>query len=185
MNTAAIEAPKLKTSQKIGDTLAYLSLAFVLVSIGYVAYLAFYPFKTVTVDQPYTVQNKKVYPGDILRYNFEYCRHTDGNVHIQHYLHPLVHQLRGETAIRLEQRSVSIEIMDQGLRLRKGCGVASKGITLPENVPPGMYWIEEFLTYDVSRLQTKSITLRTEGFEVVERSRPINDHVSNESQVRW
>lgn len=145
-------------------TVNFFAMGTILITmslLGYVGYLMFYPFPTAECTQPYIVQNKQVKAGDMLRYSFDYCRFTDADVEI-------IHQVRGANDVRLNNVGVVFKVADAGLRLRPGCGSATKGIHLPQTLPPGVYYLEEQLSYFVNPFQTIHHEFRSEEFEVIE-----------------
>lgn len=141
-------------------TMVLLMVAFLLISMSI---LVWKPVKVVDAIQPYKVVNPVVEAGDILRYEVEYCKYLDVAPNI-------VHQVIGDTSVRVSNGTISIELLDIGLRIQEGCGGIVKGIVIPPKLPSGVYYIEEHITYPVNILRIEKYLFKTEKFEVTQKN---------------
>ena len=138
---------------------SYLIIFFSLMFIFYIGYLLFYPFPTIWVRQPYEIINEPV-PGGTIEYEVEYCRYTDGNSDV-------IHNLHGDKSTKLPNDSISTITLDnKGLRLQKGCGKVLKVVPIPKFIPPGNYYIEETIYYNVSPLQKRKRVFKSKPFQI-------------------
>ena len=59
--------------------------------IAYICYLLFFPFKTIDIySQPIPTSQRSYEVGDIMKYNFTYCRYTKANARITRNILPLL-----------------------------------------------------------------------------------------------
>lgn len=138
---------------RIGYHLAAVGLIFCIAFMGYVTYLAVWPFKTIEpTHQPYKVLTPKVHPGEDIVYVSEICRYTDVQPTV-------VRQLVGESIIYLPNR-IS--------KFPKGCGAYKVPSRVPPETPPGFYHLELAPSYRINPVRTIVVNIETEEFEVVE-----------------
>ncbi len=142
---------KLKTSITPRIFLGLLVAAYI--GLGYMAYILFFPFSTVTVkNQPFPIVNNPVTVGQVAIYTVDYCRYTDVDAE----------------ATRTLVGSVSISLGRTDAHLPKGCfkkNVADS--IIPSYTPPGQYYIEIDSVYHLSKFRTIEKHFRTADFYVV------------------
>lgn len=131
----------------------YTSMLFITIALDYMAFLAFYPFKTIELEQPYTILNEEVRAGDIVEYMLIYCRYTNADVSIHH-------QIRSDTAL--------LPLTSLPVRLREGCGETIKSVSIPKHAPKGTYILEETVTYHVNPFQDITLHFFSYPFEIIE-----------------
>lgn len=134
-----------------------LLLVGIFLNVVYIAYLAFYPFRSIKVNvNPAKVITKTVQAGAPLIYELDYCRYTDVPAQF-------VRTLRGPTLITLNVG------FGQGAM---GCQtIRVNNTVIPDYALPGKYHLEVTSCYKVSPLQNRCINFRTEDFMVTAEER--------------
>lgn len=126
----------------------------IFLNLSYIAYLAFYPFKTVSFNNlPFPVLDQPVHAGDALLYEADYCRYTKVPSH-------LTRTLIGPTVITIAEDT---SITDVGCRKIK-----VKNTVIPSYAPPGTYYLKITVCYQVTPLHNICHEIRTIDFKVIE-----------------
>ena len=142
------------------NSLTAIIMTVNMLAVLYVAFLAFYPFNVVGIEpQPYVLKSTTIQPGSYIFYTFHYCKHYDVQAQI-------LHQLSGETVIRLENQAPLPDIDDATIRLGEGCGTTTKGVYIPKHTPEGRYVMTEHVEFQVNPFQKKHYEFVTEPFTV-------------------
>lgn len=134
------------------------------VAIVYVFYLLCWPFKTIIIKnfsytQPIHIDTPVVHPGDIVTYEFDYCKFTN-----------VVPSSKSQL---IDGQIISLSpTMSSSSGLPLGCHNISRSITIPKTINPGRYYLNKELDYQVNSLRTISIDYYTEYFQVVPLSLP-------------
>lgn len=142
----------------------------IFINAVYIAYIAFYPFKTVEFyNSPFPIVNnlngqeiedaeqrdilKQVKAGEVLKYYVDYCRHTEVPTQF-------TRTLRGPTTVTITADATATS--------RKGCYQTTSADTLiPDYILPGKYHLDINLCWQVTPLQKSCEQLRTQDFEVL------------------
>lgn len=146
--------------------LSYILAITNLVVVLYFAYLAFFPFQVIDLQQqPYILNERYVKAGSYIFYKFDYCKYYDVPANIIYQLENRDYIL-ALTIDPIQAPATPQQIDDYTLRLTKGCGEATKAVYIPSQTPPGSYTLAEYVDYQVTPLQKVSYIFRTEPFEV-------------------
>lgn len=127
--------------------LFFSSIIFLIFMFWWVA-----PYKTLEVTQPYKIVNgKELKRGDILIYEIEYCKYTNAQSTVRRqFVDGIIYATPEITA-----------------NLKKGCGITANSITIPSNLPPGVYYLTIEVYYKVNPIRIITHELKTETFEVI------------------
>lgn len=133
-------------------------------SILYLLYLLFMPVKTFVVndftyEHPIHIETPVVHPGDVIRYQLNYCKFT-------HVVPTAKSQLIDGQIIPLTPES------SPGSGLPIGCHVTEREVMIPDTVNPGRYYLNRELDYRVNSVRTEQVYYYTDYFDVVKRSAP-------------
>ena len=112
-----------------------------------------FPYKTLEVKQPYEVVEKVVKQGDILTYKINYCKYTNTQSIVKRqFVDGIIYATPEITA-----------------NLKKGCGIASNTIAIPDNLPPGVYYLTIEVDYKVNPIRVIQHDLKTDSFNVIKK----------------
>jgi hypothetical protein len=134
----------------------YLALGvfiLLLISMGWGAYLEFYPFKMIEFKKPYLeVENKVIRQGEVIRIKYDFKKYVDFPATVSRaFINSIVYTL----PITSTPRSCG-EYSYTGL-----------SVSVPEELPPGVYFLRTTYSYDVPHSNRSiSTTIDTEKFEV-------------------
>jgi hypothetical protein len=143
------------------SAVAYGALIAVAISLAVVAFWLFYPYKTVEVSQPYEITLPAadetglhiVEQGGILSYRFTFEKFTDVPPTVRRYF------IDGLVFDAGTVEPVPVE-MGSGLRVSE--------VPIPKTLPPGDYFIEAEVVYQVNPIRSITHIFLTEPFTVVE-----------------
>lgn len=140
----------------MNKSIYYFSMAVILLAIvliGYIFYLAFYPFKPVTLNkEPFKVYTKYVKPGDYLQYELDFTKKNNIKPEITYYL---------------VDGSITELKPTGGVNRPIGRQVREAEILIPLATKPNNYYLQIDLVYKVSPLQTRYYSWSSEQFEVI------------------
>lgn len=141
---------KLRTSITPRIFIALLIVAYI--SLGYMAYILFFPFPTISVyNEPFPITNGPVQAGRLVIYHVDYCRYTDVDAQ----------------SISTLVGNVSISLGHTDSHLPKGCFQKDiANVVIPSYTPPGTYYIQIDSTYQLSRFRSTQEHFRTADFMV-------------------
>lgn len=122
------------------------------IMMGYNAYQAFYPFKTVNIENPshLTVLTPRVKVGEDLVYVIKYCRYFSG---VAKVYRNLIGPDRIPTAITESAT-------------QPGCRQANSHINVPLSTTPGTYQMQARAEFQINPQRVISVNYQTENFEV-------------------
>lgn len=146
------------TMRHIGWGLLWL-VTVTAVALAYTIYLIFVPVRTIelpdfALDKPLHVETPVVHPGDVVTFDFKYCKYIDVVPSVRR-------QLVDGQIIPLTATA------NTGSGLPMGCHTTTRSITIPETVNPGRYYLNTTLYYQVNPLRTEDVHYYTEYFQVV------------------
>lgn len=120
----------------------------------YAGYFLFYPFNPVSFNKDkFVVETKEVKSGESLIYTADVCKNMDIATEISRsFNNELVYLLPPTTSTRPE-----------------GCSISKVAIPVPEELPPGEYFLRTRFTYKLNALRTITVTHDTEKFVVLEK----------------
>lgn len=140
----------------MNKSIYYFSMAVILLAIvliGYIFYLAFYPFKPVTLNkEPFKVYTKSVKPGDYVQYELDFTKNSNIKPEITYYL---------------VDGSITELKPTGGVNRPIGRQVREAEILIPLATKPNNYYLQIDLVYKVSPLQTRYYSWSSEQFEVI------------------
>lgn len=142
-------------------SLAAIAIGYLLV--GWVAYMLFWPVKTLEVKNydpahPIPVDAEVYYPGENLSYQLDYCKYFDGRATVHRTL--------------VDGQIVQLQDTMGGLPL--GCRVITvKTAIIPETITPGRYYLDVVVEYELNPLRTERVHYQTDYFTVAERPEPL------------
>lgn len=125
----------------------------IMLNVFYIAYLAFYPFKTVSFKtQPFPVLNQQpIKPSSVLEYEVDYCRYTQAPS-------KLTRTLTGPSLITLVADTATGE---PGCRKTK-----VNNVIIPTYALHGTYYLKINVCYQVNPLRNICKQVRTQDFKV-------------------
>lgn len=151
----------------------WLLVALIGVNVGYLSYLAYFPFKTIEIKkQPFCVvnntdcdmdsrgnyihpHNPQLMAGDVLVYQVDYCRYTK-------VPSKTTRTLIGPALLTI---NISEATTDPGCRV-----VNVTNAVIPPYVPEGIYYLKITTCFQVSPLQNDcDHQYRTEDFKVIRK----------------
>lgn len=131
---------------------SYLVILSAIVVMSVVGFWLFYPYKTTEFrDKIIKVENDTVKAGEEISYSVSYCKYTD--------VTPEISKTFVDGIIYVAPGAVSTT--------KKGCGVNKIHVTVPKNLPPGVYHLELSYRYKVNPVRTIIINTQTEKFTVI------------------
>ena len=112
-----------------------------------------YPYKPLVFnDSVFPIKNKIVRQGGTLTYVSDYCKNTNLSAVITRtFTNGLVFIVPAVTSYR-----------------PVGCQVINVVVSIPVELPPGKYFLQNLYSYQVNPLRTVVVAHNTEEFEVVE-----------------
>ncbi len=140
--------------------LVFLTVASVL----YLLCLLFLPVKTITIEnfsyqKPIHIETPVVHPGDVIRYELEYCKFTD-----------IVPTAKSQL---IDGQIIPLTPSDStGSGLPKGCHKTVREVIIPKTINPGRYYFNRQLDYRINAVRTERVYYYTEYFQVVEEYIP-------------
>ena len=140
---------------KISHLLALIALVFSSAVFFLFLFWWIYPYKPLVVKQPYQIVNEEssLKQGDVLKYQIDYCKYTNiQSIVRRQFVDGIIYATPEITA-----------------NLKKGCGLAINTITIPENLPPGTYYLTIEVTYKINPIREISYDLKTEKFVVTKK----------------
>lgn len=148
---------------KLLNYLSYVTLSIAFVFLAVLAYWYFYPYKTIDVKTPITVDKSVYNAGDTLTYTVNYCKYINlpATVH-RNYVDGVIYNL--STIVTNNP---------------PGCHITHPITTVP-NLPSGKYFIRILFSYEVNPIRTITITVETEPFEVVFNDSTASGHLQDE-----
>lgn len=133
-----------------------LLLNFGIVSYG--AYLAYWPMRTITIQEPDLILNpsKQVAAGDALVYQIKYCKYIDKQAAVNR---------------TLVGASITYSLPPSTNQVPPGCKTAiSRNTIIPSGIEPGKYYLGLCAAYQLNALRIETICHKSETFTVVARS---------------
>lgn len=131
--------------------LAWVTILSALVLMSTIGFWLFFPYKTtVFKDSILKVENTKVKAGGDLVYYVDYCKYTD--------IIPEITKTFVDGIIYVVPPAVSTT--------KTGCGRNKIQVTIPQNLPSGVYHLDLTYRYKVNPLRTIDISIETENFTV-------------------
>lgn len=142
-------------NMKVQRILNYISVLTLIASLGFVltyTYWQVYPYKTLEINKtPMEVVTKKVKPGGVLVYKVDYCKFTDETATItKAFIDGVIYNMPAVEGI-----------------FPRGCGVNVVAVTIPHELPAGVYEIAQKWTYPVNPIRRNATLAKTEPFEVL------------------
>lgn len=139
----------------MNKTIYYFSMATIILAItliGYIFYLAFYPFEPVTLNkEPFRVFTKTIKQGEYLQYELDFTKNSNIKPEITYYL---------------VDGSITQLKPTGGVNRPTGRQVRNAEILIPLATKPNRYHLQIDLVYKVSPLQTKYYSWVSEQFEI-------------------
>lgn len=150
---------------------AIVSIGLLAIASGLILYCLFLwqmPVKTLVINNfqfdergvtPIHIDTPVVHPGDILRYELDYCKFTNITPSSKS-------QLIDGQIIPLTPPTGA----QSGLPV--GCHKTVREVVIPETVNPGRYYYNKELDYQVNVFRVEEVHYYTEYFQVVDKSVP-------------
>lgn len=135
--------------------LVWFLILGIFLNVGYILYLALYPFKTVEIyNAPVPVLNSPVPAGGVVSYEINYCRFTDKTAKV-------TRTLVGKSVTTLADFTATS---------RKGCHDTKVANTiLPTYTEPGTYHLEVNACFNVNPIRNECTNFSTKDFQVIAR----------------
>lgn len=142
--------------------LAGLFIASILCG-AYALFLAFFPVKTIIINnfsytQPIHVDTPVLHPGDVLRYQLDYCKFID--------------VVPTGKSMLVDGQQIPLTPGMRGTGLLRGCHTIEREVPLPETINPGRYYYNKELDYQVNPFRVERVYYYTEYFDVVGKDIP-------------
>lgn len=133
-------------------SLSVATIASAALLMGYLYYLAFWPFNVVNVDRISKVLTPKVKVGEYVHIKTNYCKYMDliATIHVSFV------------------NGVVISLPEQTSNVPLGCHEIERKFRVPPEILPGTYRIDRDFFYKINFFQTQIVHNTTETFEVVE-----------------
>ena len=120
-------------------------------------WMMLWPYRTVDVTEPMSVINTTVQPGEVVRYEIQYCRYTEKDSSISWIL---VQEENKGSDYFLGSR-------DSG-GLPAGCAtINSQTPPVPNNTEPGTYYVKAVVRYQINPLRVITREFVTDSVEVL------------------
>lgn len=133
------------------------------ISLFYVIYCVFVPVKTLVINNfsytsPIYVKTPVLHPGDVLKYDLDYCKYTD--------------VLPVSRRKLVDGQQIGLTGTGKGAGLLRGCHVIERDVTIPETINPGRYYLDVEVDYQVNMFHTERVYYYTQYFQVVSAKVP-------------
>jgi hypothetical protein len=137
---------------KLAQFAAYLTLLIAFCLMGYIMFNLFYPYPTMVVENPAPVLNKTVHQGEILQIQINCEKFTDkpGTV-TRMFVNELIFVMPSYISNYMVGKSNKV----------------SYSTRIPNELPPGEYYIRTTVSYDFPPFRTIVVSFNTEQFEVI------------------
>lgn len=120
--------------------------------MGYLYYLAFFPFNAATIESPSEVLTPIVKTGEYLVITTKYCKYIDIPA----------------TVSRSFTNGVVISLPETTSNVPLGCGTVTRRFLVPPEILPGKYRLDSNFYYRLNIFQIQIIHATTKEFEVIE-----------------
>jgi len=142
---------KMKTKQKISHIAALIGFGMITIIWAIFMFWWVYPYKTTVNEQPYKLADTTIKRGELLQYEIDYCKYTDvtPTVHRQ-FIDGIIYSMPETTA-----------------QLKKGCGKFLNSVAVPENLPPGEYYLKVVVSFKMNPIRIITKTFVTEKFNII------------------
>lgn len=137
---------------RIFYTLSLITLLAAAVLMGYLYYLAFWPFNVVDINKVSQVLTPKVRVGEYVHIKTHYCKYMDiaASVHSA-YVNGIV-----------------ISLPEQTSNVPLGCHDIERKFYIQPEILPGTYRLNRDFFYKINFFQNQVVHSTTEPFEVIE-----------------
>ena len=144
----------MKNNQKLFVTVSWLFIILTLIFISVLTFWSIYPYNPIEFKSSvYKVLTPVVRPGDILKYELEYCKNSD--------IVPLV--------TRYYVDGIIFETPTGRGVVTRGCHKQIVNNIVPMNLLPGKYRMKVVVDYKVNPIRNIIYNNITEEFTVIER----------------
>jgi len=140
---------------KILTIVSYLTLGLALGGIIMVFCWLWYPYKTITVTQPYKMAKTELRQGEVTSYSFSYCKYTS--------ITPTVEKFFVDGLVFKADYASA--------QTRVGCRDAKVLLKIPDTLPPGTYKLRITTTYQMNPIRKISADRYTEYFKVLSNNK--------------
>jgi len=137
---------------KLKHILAILGLTFSLATFLLFLFWWAYPYRTIEYFAPATVINKTVKAGSLVHYQIDYCKYIK----------------QSEVVDRQFVDGIIYAVPTVKPYLPKGCAVKIQTLVVPENLPPSVYRLKIYVTYQVNPIRWITHEFETDRFNVIE-----------------
>lgn len=132
--------------------LAKITLTLTLITIGYIAYILFWPQNIMWQKEPLALAPKTVKAGEYVTITFDYCKYREAVGNVSIYL--------------VDSQIFSLRTVTSALPV--GCRNDLKyPIQIPATVQPGKYYIRETLDFHLNPFRHITYSYNSEEFEVI------------------
>lgn len=150
-------------------------LALTTCSLVYVMYLLLWPVKTIVIKnfsytQPIHIETPVVHPGDIVKYDFDYCK--------------FINVIPRSKSQLIDGQIIPLTpVMANSSGLPMGCHDTFGSVVIPSTINPGRYYLNKELDYQVNSLRTITVNYYTEYFQVVDKNLPSTSYPASTTKT--